>query len=321
MGRAWSRRSILVAAALGGGLPLLPAASAPAAVPLRRWDGVVLGAEASMILACPDAALADAVLARCLAEVARLEWIFSLYRDDSVLVRLNRDRSLDAPPPELVELLSVSASLWRATGGTFDPSVQPLWDLFAGSQAEPPAEALAAALRRVGFGAVEATPERIALGRPGMALTLNGIAQGYITDRVAGLLRDAGFANVLLDLGETRALGPRPDSRPWQVAIADPADPDRAALTLPLADAAVATSGGYGTPLGAGRNHLLDPFTGASPPPLASVSVVAPTATLADGLSTAFAPMPRDRVAAVARSFPGIAVHLVAGGRVDSFRA
>ena len=74
-GKGWSRRRILIAAALGGGLPLLPAASAPAAVPLRRWDGVVLGAEASMVLACPDAAQADAVVGRCLAEVARLERI------------------------------------------------------------------------------------------------------------------------------------------------------------------------------------------------------------------------------------------------------
>jgi FAD:protein FMN transferase len=72
---------------------------------------------------------------------------------------------------------------------------------------------------------VDVASDRIALGRPGMKLTLNGIAQGYVTDRVAALLAAAGLENVLLDLGEVRGAGGRPDGRPWRAAIADPAPP------------------------------------------------------------------------------------------------
>ena len=80
-------------------------------------------------------------------------------------------------------------------------------------------------------------PGRIGFRRPGMAVTLNGVAQGYITDRVADLLRVRGFDNVLVELGEIRALGRHPDGRPGR-----PASP----IPGPVGRAAGAAAGGYG---------------------------------------------------------------------------
>ena len=71
-----------------------------------------------------------------------------------------------------------------------------------------------------------------------------GIAQGYITDRVVEILRDCGIRRTMADLGEARVLGTRPDGLPWQVGLADPDDPGRVRETLGLTDGAVATSGG-----------------------------------------------------------------------------
>jgi thiamine biosynthesis lipoprotein len=115
-----------------------------------------------------------------------------------------------------------------------------------------------------------------------MALTLNGIAQGYITDRVADLLRSYGFDHVLINMGETRALGSKLDGVPWNIKINNTNE------VLPLADQAIATSGGYGTPFGATgqHHHLFSPGTGRSTSLWTSMSVIAPTATMADGLST-----------------------------------
>ena len=148
-----------------------------------------------------------------------------------------------------------------------------------------------------------------------MAVTLNGIAQGFITDRVAALFRRNGVDDVLLDLGEIRGVGRHPAGRPWRAAIVDPANPDRRLGRIDLTERALATSGGYGTLFDAEGNfsHLIDPRTGRTAPAARSLTVAAPDATTADGLSTAFALMDESAIAAVvatARGGPDLAVYV-----------
>lgn len=306
--QAMARRRFIAVSAAAAGLELLPIHGvARAEAHVARWRGLALGAAASMQIHHPDQEAAAALIARSVREVRRLERVFSLYRDDSALAELNR-RGVSAPPPaELVELLRAARRYAGMTGGAFDPSVQPLWaayaDHFARPDADPagpPRPAIEAALAKVGFADVLIGRDRVALPRRGMALTLNGIAQGYITDRVVALLRAAGLAHSLVDMGESRAIGARPDGRPWQVGIADPDRPETGGDTIAIVDQAVATSGGYGFRFDAtGRfTHLLDPRTGLSPRRYRSVTVVMPTATEADALSTAFGFMPVERIAA-----------------------
>ena len=269
--------------------------------------------------------------ARCMAEVERLESIFSLYRADSALSRLNAAGALDDPPAELVELLSFSLSLAHRSGGAFDPTVQPLLKLYLDHFSSPGAsvqgpsdEAIAAARQRVGYADVELDVDRIRLGRPGAAITLNGVAQGFITDRVSELLLANGFGDVLVNLGEGRALGHRPDGGPWRAAITDPAQPGRTLFELPLGSGrgqrpALATSGGYGTRFGPdpGIHHLLDPRTGRSANHHASVSVAAPRATLADGLSTTLSVLAPEQRAPLLADYPSVRAWFVdSAGRV-----
>ena len=125
-----TRRRFLGIAATAAGLALLPAglraASVWDGVPVRTWRGVALGADACLQFAHSDPAEADRLIGVCLEEVARLERVFSLYRPESALARLNRDGALDAPPADLVRLLSESVDFGRRTDGAFDPTVQPL---------------------------------------------------------------------------------------------------------------------------------------------------------------------------------------------------
>ena len=134
--------------------------------------------------------------------------------------------------------------------------------------------------------------------------------RGYITDRVAALLQDAGMGNVLLDIGEVRALGRHPAGRPWRVGLRHAAEPETVARTLALADRAVATSAGIASPFDAsGRHHhLFDPATGRPAPKTGQVSVIAPRATMADALSTALAVAPPASAATFAARFPEIEV-------------
>ena len=141
-----------------------------------------------------------------------------------------------------------------------------------------------------------------------MAVTLNGIAQGYVTDRVAERLKAEGMDRVLVDMGEIRALGHHPAGRPWTVGLTDPANEARTMETLDVADVAVATSGGYGTLFDpAGRfTHLFDPANGGCAREWLAVTVLAPDATTADALSTALSVVPEDRARTILNRFPGV---------------
>lgn len=300
-GRPGRRRFIKIAASAAGfGWQAAHAAPDNAKI-MHTWRGVALGADASLQLYHPDQQDAERLIAACLDEVSRLEKIFSLYRQDSAICRLNLDGSLSQPPLEFVELLSFSQHVAQLTEGAFDPTVQPLWNLYAAhfskpdpDPAGPSAASLQDALARIGISAIEVDTRQIRFLKPNMAITLNGIAQGYITDRVVDLLRSNGMRHALADMGEIRALGTRLHGDAWSVGLEDPVFPGQVAHRLFLVDKAVSTSGGYGFHFdAAGRfNHIFDPRTGATSENSLSVSVIANTATLADSLSTAFSVMP-----------------------------
>jgi thiamine biosynthesis lipoprotein len=142
-----------------------------------------------------------------------------------------------------------------------------------------------------------------------MALTLNGIAQGYVADRVVALLRGMGLDRVLVNTGEYAALGGDPRGGAWQVGLraGDALLPQAVALD----GAGLATSSMVGTTFdSAGRaGHILDPRTGRPGPRLwRLVSVTAPRAALADALSTAFCLMDGAGIDAVLRAFPSARV-------------
>ena len=158
--------------------------------------------------------------------------------------------------------------------------------------------------------------DRIALTRRGAAITLNGIAQGYATDRVVERLRSAGLSTTLVNMGEIRAIGARPEGTPWRVGLADPDRPGVLTETVDLVDRAVATSAGAGFRFDSkGRfTHLFDPATGRSPSLYSTVSVIAPTATEADALSTAFSLMPLSRIRNIVAARSNVQARVVEAG-------
>ena len=312
-----TRRRFLAVVAAAAGLPFAALRAGAETVHLHRWSGIALGAAAEIVLYDPDAARARRLIARCVAEIDRLEDVFSLYRPESAISRLNREGRLMSPPLELVTLLAEARSFSERTKGAFDITVQPLWRLYATHFARPGADprgpgeaAHARAQALVDYRTVEIEPAEVRFARLGMAITLNGIAQGYITDRVAALLQDAGMGDVLLDIGEVRALGRHPEGRPWHVGLRHAAQPETVARTVTLTDRAVATSAGIASPFEpSGRHHhLFDPATGRPAPAAGQVSVVAPRATMADALSTALAVSSPAHATAFAARFPEIEV-------------
>lgn len=314
------RRAICIMAAIAG-VPLLGLGGrAGATVPAITWKGRALGAPATLVLHHEDGTEAARLIDRVIAEISRLEMVFSLHRADSALSELNRAGAIAAPPADLVTLLERCRRVWKMTDGSFDPTVQPLWTLyarhFAATDADPSGpsdDEKRRALSRVGFDKIKFNRDRVVFGRPGMALTLNGVAQGYITDRIVDLLRDVGVANSLVSMGETRAIGARADGRPWRIGLAPTEDSDRPDSILHIVNKAVATSSPDGLHFDRSENfgHILDPRAGGTPKLYRRVSVVAPTATEADAFSTAFSLMDMPSIRLARQQYPEIAVDLI----------
>ncbi len=306
VGKTSRRRFLSIVA--GGAILAFGDKRAEAASGPYRWQGIILGAQADLTLYAEDRGMAAEAVAACLAETKRLEAIFSLYEPHSALVRLNRDGILDTPPAELLELLSLARLLGELSDGRFDPTVQPLWALLAahfaderGAAEGPSPEDLADARALVDWRRIALAPDRIVLARRGMQVTLNGIAQGYISDRVGAVLKDHGFRQALVNMGEVFVPGPQADGSPWRIAVPSPIDRQRIVATLEIVDGAVATSAGSGMRFDlAGKfNHIIDPTRLLCADPQRSVTVAASSAVVADGLSTLGALLPD-----LSRDFP-----------------
>lgn len=277
------------------GAAVLPGFAGQASAATTSWRGVALGANAQIVLDHPDA---DALIKQAVSEIHRLEQIFSLYQSDSQISRLNRDGVLNNPAFEMVELLSLCSNLNARTGGAFDPTVQRLWSLYAQGYAAgaiPDQGQISETLNSTGWHNVHFSPERVSLGENGVQLTFNGIAQGYIADKITDIFQRAGVSDVLVNTGEVSALGAAPDGGDWQVRLGD-AEGARIALR----DNAVATSAPLGTTFDENGSvgHIVDPRTGLLGGKWTQVSVVAPTAAEADGLSTGFCLMGKAEIQA-----------------------
>jgi FAD:protein FMN transferase len=193
-----TRRRMIAITAAAAGSALLTGGRTARAGDAVRWHGSALGAQVSIEIYHPDRAEAERLVERCVLDVRRLERQFSLYRADSAISALNRTGILVAPDADMVTLLKASLHFAALTDGAFDPTVQPLWQLYADhfSSERPDPEGpsprkLAEALSRVGHSGLLVSEDRVALTRHGAAITLNGIAQGYATDRVVDRLRKA----------------------------------------------------------------------------------------------------------------------------------
>lgn len=316
------RRVLQMILATAGALPV--AGSGRAAPPVFLHRTTALGTTVAFSVVADDASEAEDVLRPLVAELRRLEAIFTLFDPASALATLNRTGALDAPPPELVELLQLCRRLHAESGGAFDPTIQPLYAAlaayFSWSRTPPPPALLEAARERVGFHRVHLRPERIELA-PGTELTLNGIAQGWIADRLVALARARGLEAGLFDTGELAAFGAPPGRAFWTVAARPGAAP---AARFRLRDRALAVSHAGATRFDAGGrfNHLLDPRTGRPAPAARAAVVVAERAALADGLSTALCLLPPTDGVDLLRRFPVDRASIVdADGRRHVFAA
>ena len=239
-----------------------------------------------------EPAAAEAIRA-ALDGVAELERHISSWLPDSDTAKVGRaaGRSAVRVGVELRELLAVSTRWARRTGGAFDVTAGPLFELWDAAREQgllPSEDAVQEGLARVGYDRIELRDETVRLPVAGMKLGFGSVGKGFAADRVAAQLRAAGFANFIIDAGGDLVLSGSRGGTPWHIGVRHPRSVQLLA-TARLTGCAIATSGDYEQYLvadGVRYGHIIDPRTGWPAREVASVVVVAPRGADADALAT-----------------------------------
>lgn len=317
-----------------------PAPGDPAAQPyLVRVERAAMACVFEVFLNAGQHGEGVSAALRALDLIEELEAQLTVYRDSSELSHINRSASSEAVPVEsrLFALLEQALEIHAATGGAFDITAGPLsrtWGFARRAGAIPRPDELQSALECVGSQWLELddTAQTVRFRRTGVELNLGSIGKGYALDRCQDQMLAAGVTDFLWHGGQSSVLarghratgGREPATGGWTVGVRDPVGNQRNLAEIRLLDRALATSGSsvqffrYG---GKRYGHILDPRTGWPAEGVFSATVVAPTAALADALSTAFYVMGVDAAVAYCQNHAEIGVLMLypssQGSRVE----
>ncbi len=285
---------------------------------------LAMGTFVSMTLLHESKDQAQEAMGEAFLEIDRLARTISRFDETTAVAQLNREGYLKDIPPEVGEVVARSLAYYRISNGAFDISVKPVVDLFkekfSKGKKMPPTEAeLREALRLVNASDIEFGRRDVRFKRPGMGITLDGIAKGYIVDRASGVLAGHRITNHLINAGgDIRTMGHRLDKKPWTIAVQDPQKEKHYPGIIHLTDGAVATSGNYEIYFDREKmfHHIVNPHTGLSPEESTSVSVLADTAMEADALSTSVFVMAPEHGTRFINSLPRCESLVVAKGNI-----
>ena len=234
----------------------------------------------------PSRDAAHDAIGRAFEEMDRVVPLLNRHSGSSALSTLNAQGSLRDAPQELSDVVREAIRLHELSAGAFDISVKPVVDLLKTTRDPIPS----AVMGLVDMSALRLSRGAIRLEKSGMGLTLDGIAKGYVVDRMAAVLERRGIQRWLIDAGgDIRASGRKEDDRAWRVGVQDPNKKGDYPAVIDIDTGAVATSGSYENYYDSHgqTHHIVDLATGRCPVRIQSATVQAPTTMMADALATA----------------------------------
>lgn len=267
-------------------------------IPVRaEWVGdarPLMGTEVSVLLWHADEAAGLEIVDQVFAEAERIDRLMSTYKEDSRISEINR---LAATEPviageELFGLIRRSLDISVLTRGAFDITYDSVGQHYDFRNRQRPDETTIAAKRELidfRFVTLDQAAGTVAFKQEGVRINLGGIAKGYVVERGVSILRKNGVRNGIVTAGgDSRLLGDR-RGQPWMVGIRDPRVEGEVAISVPLQDEAISTSGDYERYFVEGDtryHHIIQPSTGEPAGGVHSATVFGPDAVITDALST-----------------------------------
>lgn len=293
----------------------------------------VMGSKLELKLYCASTPQCEIAINGAYEEAKKVDYLFSNYRDDSVLARVHKNgrwRFIKVPS-QFIELTKRSIGYSELTGGAFDITVGKLVHLWRRSQENgqiPSESAVKEAVKCTGYRKVRLLPkeDKVLLASPCVFLDFGAIGKGYAIDRMVMALRESGVSRGIIDLGgNIFAMSPPPGEDGWLIAIRDPSGTGASIAYVKIVNMSIATSGDYERFFDVGGrrlSHILDPRTGYPVAGASSISVVSSSATEADALSTAFSVLSEGEAAEIAeRLHVGVLIMKKEGEGVSIFRS
>jgi len=252
-------------------------------------------------------------------EISRLEGLLSLNLPDSDISRVNSQAGIRPVKvdPDTLAVVQKGLEYSLLSDGAFDVTIGPLvelWHIGYDDARVPAPEEIEAVLPLIGWEGVAVNPDEgtVFLTRPGMIMDLGGIAKGFIADRCAALLREAGVTRGIVNLGgNVLTLGDKPDGSDFRIGVQDPTNVRGDYVgVLKLRDKSVVSSGVYERFFeenGRRYHHILDPFQGYPVENgLQQVTIVSDRSVDGDGLSTSAFALGTEQGLALLNSLPGV---------------
>ena len=261
---------------------------------IREPEGI-MGTRCRLVIAAASVDQAEKALSSAEAAIRKVEIQMSSYLHDSDVGRINRAKA-GTPIPISADTLSVLRKahlLWQQSGGAFDITIGPLvqlWRLADRNGEMPEKSAIAQAREASSWRDLDLLDSEVVKSRDSACVDLGGIAKGFGVDQGIAAMQRSGATGGLVEIGgDLRSFGSPFDTSDWRVAIRDPNQPGPA-VTLPLRDLALCTSGDYERGYSLSQkplHHILHPESGYPVENARSLSVEGPDATGTDAWATA----------------------------------
>ena len=272
----------------------------------------MMGTEVSVLFWHDDPVAGELLVEQVFDEAHRIDQLMSTYIEESRISDINR-RAADEPVPaggELFDLIQRSLDISVLTLGAFDVTYESVGQHYNfRDRQRPDAETVAEERKLISWKFVELDQSAgtVSFSEQGVRINLGGIAKGYVVERGANILRVNGVEHGIVTAGgDSRLIGDR-RGQPWMVGIRDPRTDDQVAISVPLEDEAISTSGDYERYFeedGVRYHHILQPSTGTPASAVHSATVFGPDAVFTDALSTSVFVMGVDKGLRLIGSLP-----------------
>ena len=256
----------------------------------------VMGQVANITAYGEDVPLIRTAITEAFDELRNVDRLMSVFDETSELSNVNVRASNEAYPVDLYTMETIRAAIRYAelTGGTFDPTVEPLmrtWGFHKERNAMPTDKEILTAVEAVGVHNIKIEGNSIGLLKPSASIDLGSIAVGYAVGKAAEALKRRGVESALVEVsGDFYAIGAPPGEKGWKIGIVNPLNVQDVITTESIRDQSLATAGNYQNYVvynAVKYGHVMDVHNGFPAHVLASATVISFNAAEADAYSTA----------------------------------